>query len=90
MGYRTSDGTKGWKGSGIDREDGQAWIVKQLDNAATKAAGFETDGGATSKSRPDCDYEASGSVSKAAKSATGNFNPDYGKGKPGSKSCDGF
>ncbi len=91
MSYRSNDSTKGWSGSGIDQEDGQKWFSRQVDKKALKDAGFiDLDKGYTPATKIDCDYEESGNVLKAAKSATGNFNPDYGKGRPNTKSQSGF
>ncbi len=79
-----------WSGHGIAQEDGQDWLIRQLDQDAAKGFGFQVDKGYTSPNKVECDYTEEGDVLKAAKSATDNFNPDYGKGKPGTKSCDGF
>ncbi len=89
---KRNDGTAGWSGQGISQEDGLKWVAKQtsqecIDNAFGRGI---YQGNGKGKTKVESDYTESGNPSKAAKSAIQNFNPDMGKGKPGTTSQTGF
>ncbi len=92
MTTKRNDGTSGWEGQGINSERGDKWISKQVDqDCIDNAFGRGIyQGKGKGSAKVESDYTEEGNVSKAAKSAIENFNPDMGKGKPGTTSQTGF